>query len=91
MTATAGGGLWFWIDGLKPAAEFQNSLLKLFKHLAFVVCSNHVTRDGAWHLTEVLKKNPSLEIIHLSSNRIEDEGAVYLSEAIAWPGCSLRE
>lgn len=53
--------------------------------------SNRVTRDGVRHLAEVLKCSPTLEIIDLSANRIEDEGAVYLSEAVTWPGCILRE
>ncbi|XP_072234507.1 leucine-rich repeat-containing protein 34 [Leuresthes tenuis] len=52
---------------------------------------NRVSRDGARHLAGVLKQNSTLEIIDLSSNRIEDEGAACLSEAIAWPGCILRE
>ena len=59
--------------------------------LVSVVCSNRVTRDGVRHLAKVLKQNLTLEIVDLSSNRIEDEGALYLSEAIAWPGCVLRE
>lgn len=50
-----------------------------------------MTRDGAFHLAAVLKQNPTLEIIDLSSNRIEDDGAVFLSEAVAWPGSALRE
>lgn len=43
------------------------------------------------HLAEVLKQNPTLEILDLTANRMEDDGAVYLSEAVAWPGCALRE
>lgn len=43
------------------------------------------------HLVEVLKQNSTLEILDLRANRMENDGAVYLSEAIAWPGCSLRE
>lgn len=62
-----------------------------FPHLVSVVCSNRVTRDGAYHLAEVLKQNPALEVLDLSSNRIEDDGAIYLSEAIAWPGSTLKE
>lgn len=55
------------------------------------LCSNRVTRDGMRHLAEVLKQNPTLEILDLTANRMEDDGAVYLGEAIAWPGCALRE
>lgn len=43
------------------------------------------------HLAEVLKQNPTLEILDLTANRLENDGAVYLSEAVAWPGCALRE
>uniref|UniRef100_A0A3Q0RRX5 Leucine rich repeat containing 34 n=1 Tax=Amphilophus citrinellus TaxID=61819 RepID=A0A3Q0RRX5_AMPCI len=52
---------------------------------------NRVTRDGARHLASMLKQNRVLEIVDLSSNRIEDDGAAHLSEAISWPGCSLKE
>lgn len=43
------------------------------------------------HLAEVLKQNPTLEMLDLTANRMEDDGAVYLSEALAWPDCALRE
>uniref|UniRef100_A0A9J7XII8 Leucine rich repeat containing 34 n=2 Tax=Cyprinus carpio TaxID=7962 RepID=A0A9J7XII8_CYPCA len=46
---------------------------------------NRITRDGAKCLSEVLKQNPTLEILDLSSNRIEDDSAVYLSEDIKLP------
>lgn len=50
-----------------------------------------MTWDGARHLAQALQRNPALEAIDLSSNRIEDEGAVHLSEAVARPDCVLRE
>ena len=50
-----------------------------------------MTRDGVRLLAEVLKQNPTLQFLDLSSNRIENEGAVYLSEVVAWPGCALKE
>lgn len=34
-------------------------------------------------LGELLKWNKTLEILDLHSNRIEDDGAIYLSEALA--------
>lgn len=34
-------------------------------------------------LGELLKRNQILEILDLNSNRIEDDGAIYLSEALA--------
>lgn len=55
------------------------------------VRSNRVTRDGVRHLAELLKQSRTLQVVDLSSNRIEDEGAAYLSEGVAWPGCVLRE
>lgn len=55
------------------------------------ICSNRVSRDGALHLSRVLKENSPLEVIDLSSNRIEDPGAEYLSEAICSKGSVLRE
>ena len=49
-------------------------------HLSF---SNKITRDGVKFLGELLKRNQTLEILDLNANRIEDDGAIYLSEALA--------
>lgn len=46
--------------------------------------------SGAFHLAEVLKKNPTLDIVDLSFNRLEDEGAVYLGKVLSSRGCGLR-
>jgi len=49
-------------------------------HLSF---SNKITRDGVKFLAELLKRNRTLEILDLGANRIEDDGATDLSEALA--------
>lgn len=46
-------------------------------------CSNKLSRDGARHLAGLLKENTLLQEIDLSYNRVEDEGLVWLSEALA--------
>ncbi|KAI5610251.1 leucine-rich repeat-containing protein 34 isoform X1, partial [Silurus asotus] len=45
--------------------------------------TNKITRDGARHLAGLLRQNDTLQILDLSFNRIENEGTVCLSEAIA--------
>lgn len=54
------------------------------------LCSNSLSCDGALHLAEVLRRNPTLEVIDLSFNRIQDDGAVHLSRALSSPDCGLR-
>lgn len=44
--------------------------------------SNNITYDGAKFVGELLKRNKTLKILDLSANRIEDPGAIYLSEAL---------
>lgn len=45
--------------------------------------SNNITRDGAKQLAILLKRNTPLEVLNLAYNRIEDDGAVALAEALA--------
>ena len=45
--------------------------------------SNNITRDGAKELAILLKRNTPLEVLNLAHNRIEDDGAVALAEALA--------
>lgn len=47
------------------------------------VRSNNITRDGAKQLAILLKRNTPLELLNLAYNRIEDDGAVALAEALA--------
>ncbi|XP_031574482.1 uncharacterized protein LOC116308241 [Actinia tenebrosa] len=44
---------------------------------------NNITRDGSKQLAILLKKNTPLEVLNLAYNRIEDDGAVALAEALA--------
>ncbi|KAF3836411.1 hypothetical protein F7725_028969 [Dissostichus mawsoni] len=73
-----------WYELTHPPHHIFHTRTNVLQH-------NRVTRDGVRFLAGLLKQNPSLEVIDLSSNRIEDVGAMYLSEAVALPGCSLRE
>lgn len=45
--------------------------------------SNKITSDGVKFLGRLLKWNQTLQILDLNANRIEDDGAIYLSEALA--------
>lgn len=66
------------------------SLFFFFFFCAFIVmCSNLVSSDGVRHLAEVLRHNTTLRFLDLSSNRIGDEGAEFLSAALARQGCYL--
>ncbi|NXJ15693.1 LRC34 protein, partial [Odontophorus gujanensis] len=51
---------------------------------------NKITRDDVRFLGELLKQNRTLEILDLSSNRIEDDGAIYLSGALALYNRTLK-
>lgn len=52
--------------------------------------SNSVSCDGAYHLAELLRRNPTLDVLDLSFNRVQDDGAVHLSGALSSPRCGLR-
>lgn len=65
-----------------------DSAFRLYFVLQF--CSNRLSCDGAFHLADVLKGNATLDVINLSFNRIQNEGAVHMSKALASPGCGLR-
>lgn len=68
-----------------PLSDFP-----LIHSFVLYFCSNGVSCSGAFHLAEVLKRNPTLDIVDLSFNRLEDEGAVYLSKVLSSAGCGLR-
>ena len=44
--------------------------------------SNSLSRDGAGHLSSLLRTNSPLTTLNLSHNRIEDDGLVHISEAL---------
>ncbi len=54
-------------------------------------CSNEFSRDGAHHLSVLLRMNPPLKELVLSFNRIEDEGLVWISQAIADNNSNLEK
>lgn len=69
---------------LKEKACF--SLINMF----MIYFSNKITRDGVERLAELLKTNTTLEILDLTSNRMEDEGAIHLAKTIHTYKSSLK-
>ena len=51
--------------------------------------SNRITRDGAKHLAEFLKKDTALKSLDLGYNRLEDDGAKHIAEAIMLSNTNL--
>jgi hypothetical protein len=45
--------------------------------------SNRITRDGAKELSKLLKKDTALKVLDLGFNRLGDDGAIDLAEAIS--------
>ncbi|CAB1341033.1 unnamed protein product [Coregonus sp. 'balchen'] len=67
--------------------------------LSLRLTGNKIGNRGAMHLASMLQRNSTLQeldmadsdlILDLASNRIEDDGALYLSQAIALPTCNLK-
>ena len=52
--------------------------------------SNRITRDGVKELAKVLKKNTAIKKLDLSYNRLEDDGAMHLAEAISTYNTNLE-
>lgn len=52
--------------------------------------SNKLSRDGAHHLSVLLCVNTPLTHLDISNNRIEDEGLVYLCQALATTNTNLK-
>ena len=42
-----------------------------------------MTRDGAKELAKLLKRDPALQVLDLGFNRLGDDGALHLAEALA--------
>lgn len=53
-------------------------------------CSNRITRDGARQLAELLKHDTALEILDLSFNRVGDDGATAIANALALRNTHLK-
>lgn len=58
--------------------------------LCLSLFSNKISRDGMKFLGRLLKQNSTLEIVDLNFNRIEDDGAFYLSDALATHNRTLQ-
>ena len=54
------------------------------------VCSNRITRDGVKELAKVLKHNTAIETLDLGYNRLEDDGAIHIADAIATLNTNLK-
>lgn len=71
-------------------AVYLSAIFPLRHGFVVCFCSNGVSCRGAFHLAEVLKKNKTLDIVDLSFNRLEDEGASYLGKVLSSPNCGLK-
>jgi len=56
-----------------------------------VVVSNRITRDGAKELAKLLKYNTPLKVLDLGFNRLGDDGARHLAEALATYNTNLTK
>jgi len=61
-----------------------------FSLLHLDLSCNQISRDGIKCIATYLKENPPLQILNLAYNRSEDDGAIYLSEALACGNLSLQ-
>ena len=52
--------------------------------------SNKLSRDGARHLSVLLQVNTPLSQLNISNNRIEDEGLLHISQALATTNTNLK-
>jgi hypothetical protein len=55
----------------------------------FIFSSNRITRDGAKYLSDFLKTNTTLKILDLGYNRLEDDGAIAIADALVFANTSL--
>ena len=54
------------------------------------VYSNRITRDGAKQLAELLKCDTTLSVLDLGFNRIGDDGATAIADALALRNRTLK-
>ena len=52
--------------------------------------SNRITRDGVKELAKVLKRNTAIKQLDLSFNRLEDDGAMHVADAVATYNTTLE-
>ena len=62
----------------------------LSRALNMVYFSNRITRDGVKELAKVLKRNTAIKQLDLSYNRLEDDGAMHVAEAVATYNTNLE-
>ena len=56
-----------------------------------IVCfSNRITRDGAKKIADLLRRDTALQILELGINRIGDDGAIHIAEALALCNTNLK-
>jgi len=52
--------------------------------------SNRITSDGAKQIAELLKQDTALKILDLGFNRIGDDGAQYIAQALGTYNSTLE-
>ena len=62
----------------------------IYQYYLFVSYSNRITRDGALEISKVLKENTAIEILDLGYNRLEDDGACHIAEALKTYNTNLQ-
>ena len=55
-----------------------------------IIYSNRITRDGTKELAKVLKENTAIETLDLGYNRLEDDGAMHIADALATMNTTLK-
>ena len=61
-----------------------------YQYYLSVSYSNRITRDGALEISKVLKENTAIEILDLGYNRLEDDGACHIAEALKTYNTNLQ-
>lgn len=54
------------------------------------ILSNRITRDGAAYLAQFLQRDTPLKTLDLGNNRIEDDGAKAIAEALMYANTNLE-
>ncbi|XP_005099273.1 leucine-rich repeat-containing protein 34 isoform X2 [Aplysia californica] len=72
------------------ACRFAENLMHNFTLTYLNLNCNRITRDGMKELAKVLKLNTGLKCLDLGYNRLEDDGAISLAEAIGTYNTTLE-
>jgi hypothetical protein len=62
----------------------------LKKHCLTYLLQQRITRDGVEELSKVLQKNTAIETLDLGFNRLEDDGAIHIANALATLNTNLK-